>query len=258
MHQVIFRFDDVLRNSQARCNIAGDVFFGQYNLNSILAMHQVTHCTMLDELAVMQNTNRITQRLYFCKIVRADKYGFSLPAQFSNNLTYLPLAIRIKPIRRLIQYKQHRIGQQRLCDTQALQHAFGIGGETLISRSTQVNLLQHRLDTLAIRSTPEAGELGHVGEIATSGKTQLDIRALVKIADPRMRTPHFCLTKHMELSPGWEDKSHQQAYQRRFARSILTHQAETHPRFNRQRQIIKRDNTRPVYFRQSFTGHYRC
>src|SRR5260370_5659580 len=178
VHEVILRFDDVLRNFQAGCNIAGDVFFGQDNLNSILAMHQGTHCTMLDELAVMQNTNRITQHLYFCKIVRADKYGFSLPAQLSNHLTYLPLAIRIKPIRRLIQYKQHRIGQQGLCDTQALQHAFGIGGETLISRSTQVNLLHHGLDPLAIRSPQAAGELGHAGEAATSVETKSDDRVL--------------------------------------------------------------------------------
>src|SRR5258708_201838 len=176
-------------------------------------MNKVAHCPMLHELAMMQNTHGITEHFYFCQVVRADQHRFALPAQRGNNLTHLPLAIWIESVSRLIQYQQRRVSEQGLRDTQALQHAFGIGGKTLIGSCTQVNLLQHRLDTLAIDSPPQAGELRHVGEVATSSKTQFDIGAFVEIADARMRTPDIRLTKYAEPPPGWEDKSHQQAHQ---------------------------------------------
>jgi hypothetical protein len=153
--------------------------------------------------------------------VRGEHDRGALGGQAADERTHLARALRVQPVRRLVQHEQFARGEQRRGEREALAHAERVGAVPLPGRREQPDPLQRRGDA-SLGRTGIGGTVGGVeaGQIRPTGQVRMEGGTLHKGPDPREhggRTARHGPAEQVMLAGGRPDQPEQHADGRRLA-----------------------------------------
>ena len=187
---------------------------------------QLVEPALCDDLALVEDRGGVARALDLVEQVRGEQHRAALGNERANQLAHLADSGRVKPVHRLVEDQQLRVGKQTAGDSQALAHAHRVGLDAIVGARGQPDPCKRTVDP-TIRGTFSRRRMD--GEVLTAAEVRMKSRLLDDRADPgqRVRGPAGQLAaEQAHLAGSRRREPEQQPDQRRLARAVGTKQAE--------------------------------
>src|SRR5437867_5151946 len=194
------------------------------------------------QLALMDDRHPIANRFDFAEFVRGEKDRLALVLQPLNDFAHLHAAKRVQAAGGLVQDQQVGIIDQRLSQTDALLHAFGIGFDRAFARGLQFHQLEQAVDAPVRLGAGEAENAGIKAQQFFRAQKFVIIGLLRQITDALARNRLADIDAEEKSGPaGSVHKTQQHVHRRGFTRAVRPEEPKNLSGADRQVQAVDRN-----------------